>query len=43
METKRKNDGLLDGLEDEDSAAALPVALVAGVLVCLAALVLGLA
>jgi hypothetical protein len=45
MESKirSRNDGLLDGLDDEDTALATPVALIAGVLVCLAALLLGLA
>jgi hypothetical protein len=38
-----KNDGLLDGVEDEDGLPAIPVALIAGILVCLAALLLGLA
>jgi len=41
--SKRRNDGLLDGLDDEDTALAIPAALIAGFLVCLAALLLGLA
>jgi hypothetical protein len=43
MESKSKNDGLLDGLEDEEAAPAIALALVVGVLVCLAALLVGFA
>jgi hypothetical protein len=43
MERKSMNDGLLDGLEDEDIAPAVFIALIAGLLVCLAALLLRLA
>ena len=41
IKSKSRNDGLLDGLDDEDTALAIPLALIAGVLVCLAALLLG--
>jgi hypothetical protein len=43
MERKSKNDGLLDGLEDEDTGQAMFMAFIAGVLVCLAVLLLRLA
>ena len=43
MESKGKEDGLLDGLDDEDTGPAIFVALIAGLLVCLAALLLRLA
>ena len=40
MESKSKNDGLLDGLDDEDAAPAMVVALIAGLLSCLTLLLL---
>lgn len=43
MGSKSKDDGLLDGLDDEDTGPAIFVALIAGLLVCLAALLLRLA
>jgi hypothetical protein len=43
MERRSENDGLLDGLEDEDTGPAIFMALIAGVLVCLAVLLVRLA
>jgi len=42
MKSKSKDDGLLDGLDDEDTAPTI-LALIAGLLVGLAALLLPLA
>ena len=43
MERKSENDGLLDGLDDAEAGPAIFVVLIAGLVVCLAALLLPLA
>jgi hypothetical protein len=39
---ERKQDGLLDGIDNEDAAPVIAAAFVAAVLICLAALLLRL-